>query len=216
MPLTSDKQQTIEAELRPGETLLWAGQPTPSRLAKMGIVPMLFGIPFTAFALFWTAVAGGIGFLFHSVGSGISRNIPGSDPFATPFLWVSYMPLFGLVFILAGLGLLLSPLWLFLKAQRILYAVTSQRVLLRNGSGWGGHTVRSLSPDLIGDRVRTQQADGSGDLLFPRAATLTAYQEDDDTNGFVGSRTRYRVNPTGFFGIPEVKGVDDLLRQTFR
>lgn len=209
MQISPEQQRQIDGELAPGETLLWAGQPSPGRMAKIGIAPMLFGIPFTAFALFWTAMAGGMAWIVHGVGS----SIPGGGSFATPF---AFFPMFGLLFVVVGVGLLLSPLWLFLKAGRTLYALTNQRVILWTGSLGGGLTVRSLSPAQLGDRARTQQADGSGDLLFPRAAAISTYQDTDNMNGFGANRTRYRVNQVGFYGIPDVKAVDDLIRQTFR
>ncbi len=70
-----------------------------------------------------------------------------------------------------------------------------------------------LSPGQLGDRARTEAGDGSGDLIFPRAATVSTYQDTDSTSGF--SRTRTRVTPFGFFGIPAVHAADSLLRQTF-
>ncbi len=207
-PLPIDAQKRIDGELSPGETLLWAGQPSPGRMARQGIVPMLFGIPFTAFALFWTAMAGGIGLLF----GGAVRSAGSNGAFAAPFL---LFPLFGLLFVFVGFGLLLSPLWLYLGAGRTLYAVTSKRVIVWNGRVFGGVTVRSLSPVQLGDRVRTEAGSGSGDLIFPRAATVSTYQDTDNSDGFGYSRTRTRVTQFGFFGIPNVKSVDDLMRQAF-
>ena len=200
-----DAQRRIDGELSPGETLLWAGQPSPSRMARQGIVPMLFGIPWTAFALFWTAAAGGFAFL-----AGGAVRSSGGGAWAAPFL---LFPLFGLIFVAVGLGLLLSPLWLYLGAKRTVYAVTSKRVIVWSGRVFGGVTVRSLSPAQLGDRARTEAGDGSGDLVFPRAATVSTYQDTDSTNGF--SQTRTRVTQFGFFGIPQVKSVDDLVRETF-
>ncbi len=149
-PLPRDAQRRIDGELSPGETLLWAGQPSPGRMARQGIVPMLFGIPFTAFALFWTAAADGFGLL-----AGGAVRSSGGGAFAAPFL---LFPLFGLIFVVAGFGLLLSPLWLYLGAGRTLYAVTSKRVIVWNGRVFGGATVRSLSPGQLGDRMRTPDA----------------------------------------------------------
>ncbi len=207
LSLPPEQRQIVDAELTPGEALLWAGQPAPGRMARMGIVPMLVGIPFTAFALFWTAGAGGFALLFggvaHQAGAGAFAALP------------LVFPLFGLIFVAAGVGMLLSPLWLTLKAGRTLYAVTDKRVLLWSGGVGGGRTVRSLSPAQLGDRARTQNADG-GDLVFPRAATLSTYTDSGtDAGGFGYSRTRTQVNQVGFYGIPDVKAVDDLLRQTF-
>ncbi len=203
-----DAQRRIDGELSPGETLLWAGQPSPSRMARQGIVPMLLGIPWTAFALFWTAAAGGIGLL-----AGGAVRSSGGGAWAAPFL---LFPLFGLIFVVIGFGLLLSPLWLYLGAGRTVYAITNQRVIVWSGRVFGGVTVRSLSPTQLGDRARTEAGDGSGDLMFPRAATISTYQDTNNTDGFGYSRTRTRVTQFGFYGIPQVKQVDDLLHQTFR
>ncbi len=78
--LPPEQRRIVDAELTPGEALLWAGQPAPGRMARMGIVPMLVGIPFTAFALFWTAGAGGFALLFggvaHQAGPGRSPRCP--------------------------------------------------------------------------------------------------------------------------------------------
>lgn len=194
--LPPDLQRRIDDEIEPGETLRWAGQPDRGRMARMGTCPALFGIPFTLFALVWMGMAGGIGSL---IGHATQTVSPGS-----PFEFFPLLGLLGVPFVLVGLGLMLSPLWLSLKAARTVYAVTDRRVLLFEGSLWRGATVRSLGAAQVADRSRTQQADGSGDLIFNRL-TSVSYDSDGDR----------RVSKVGFYGIPDVKTVDDLIQQAF-
>ena len=52
-------QQRLRAELRPGESVAWAGQPNPSRYVKSGFAIWLFFVPWTAFSVFWIASASG-------------------------------------------------------------------------------------------------------------------------------------------------------------
>ncbi|MBV9852524.1 MAG: hypothetical protein JO250_22900 [Armatimonadetes bacterium] len=184
--LPPDLERQLQNELDAGEAVLWSGQPLPGRYARQGIAPMLFGIPFTAFAVFWMYGASGFG-----------HPINGPGPVA--FFW-----LFGLPFLLIGLGMLLSPLWLWRKAGRTAYAVTDRRVLILGGGSFGSTNIRNVPPPALTDRTRTQFADGSGNLLFPRLTTVRYDSEGDRT-----------TNTVGLYGIPDVKGVDDLIRRTF-
>lgn len=195
-PLPPELERQVNSEIGEGETLLWAGQPDRGRMARMGTCPALFGIPFTLFALFWIGMAAGIGSLVG--GAARSTGAPGV------FGFFSFFGLFGIPFLLVGLGLVFSPLWLSLKAARTAYAVTSRRVILFEGNVWPGTTVRTVAAAQLADRSRTQNPDGSGDLVFNR---LTTVQYDSD-----GDRRTRRV---GFYGIPDVHGVDDLIRRTF-
>src|SRR5688572_1960017 len=96
LPLDLDNR--VHAELRDGERLVWVGQPHPGRASRAGIPMVLFGIPWTAFALFW--MAGASGMLFGGFGNG---GPPGFGGFLACF------PLFGIPFVLIGIGLLTSP-----------------------------------------------------------------------------------------------------------
>jgi hypothetical protein len=46
-----------EGELQPGEKLVWAERPQAMALARRHMARSLIGIPFTAFAVFWTWMA---------------------------------------------------------------------------------------------------------------------------------------------------------------
>ncbi len=183
--LPSELAAQMGAELRPGERIDWVGQPIPARLARKGIAIVLFGLPFTAFALFWMYGASG-GFSRHS-------GFPDDGGFTRIF------PLFGLIPLLAGLGMLTSPYWLLRKARRTVYAVTDRRALVIEGRIFGGITVRSFEPGELADRRRVQHADGTGDLILERQWRTQ-------------NEVRRGSPEVGFLAIADVKQVDDLLQ----
>ena len=117
----------VDAEFGKGERIVWIGQPIRSRLARSSLPIALFGVPFTAFAFFWIMTASGMKGL----------GFPGPSGFFV---------LFGIPFVLVGLGMLTSPLWMYLKAGRTVYAVTDRRALVIDGGLFGRMTVRSFEP----------------------------------------------------------------------
>ena len=101
-------QRLLERELRSGERVVWSQMPRPVALACKSSTTFLFGIPFFAFAVFWTyGTCGG----FES-----SR--------AHKTSWLPWFPLlWGGMFMVIGAGLLPSPLWAYWKALRTVYAI---------------------------------------------------------------------------------------------
>lgn len=170
-------QQRLRAELKPGESLAWVGQPNPNRLMKSGFMLWIFFIPWTAFALFW--MAGASGFRMPRFDSG----------------W-SLFPLFGLPFVLVGLGGLSAPFWIRRKAASIIYAITNQRALTIEGAK--SVTIKSYLAEDIADLVRTEHPDGSGDLILGRENS-----RDSD-----GDRKTTRH---GFFAVENVRHVQGLI-----
>lgn len=173
-------QQRLQSELKPGETLLWSGQPNATRFMRSGFITWLFFIPWTAFALFW--VAGAAGFRWPSF-----DGLP------------SLFPLFGLPFVLIGVGGLCAPLWLRRKARWTVYALTNRRVITIEGTR--SITVRALTAADIKRVERTEHRDGSGDLVL----RLDAERDSE------GNRSSARA---GFFGVPNVRQLERLV-ETF-
>src|SRR2546426_4277893 len=167
-------------QLDPGEGVLWCGMPSPSRLALSAIPAMILGIPFTGFAVFW----------MYMVFSMMSRSHPPGGA------W-SLFPLFGLPFLLIGIGMLTTPLWAFLAAGRTVYAVTNRRALIL--SRIGATRVKSYTHEDIHELQHVEREDGSGDLYF--ASRLLQSQN--------GVTRRERI---GFLGIPDVRSVEQLIR----
>lgn len=187
VPLSRTLQHELERELAPGERVAWSGQPIPARYSRGTLPIVLFGIPWTAFAVFWTAMA--------FVGT---RSLKGDDAMSTGFRW--FFPLWGLPFIAIGVGMLSSPWWLKRRAGRVLYAVTDRRAILFEPAWRGARKVRSFAPAALQTLERTEHPDGSGDLIFARQA----WRDSD------GDR---RTSQVGFTGVPRVREVEEVIRK---
>ena len=181
----------VRSELRDGERLLWVGQPNPGRFARQAIPLVLFGIPWTAFSVFWMVAASGI--LFAGFGAA-----GGFGAFFVCF------PLFGLPFVLIGLWMLSSPYWYRRQARQTCYALTDRRAILWQASTFGSISVRSYGPEALGKIHRTERPDGGGDLIFEEIITIGR----DSDGGTTRNTTR-----RGFLAIDEVRRIEELLRK---
>jgi hypothetical protein len=179
--LPHDLAALVDAEMASGERVVWISRPNPGRFARNGLGIALFGIPWTAFALFW--INGASGFKWPELSNGFG-----------------VFPLFGIPFVLIGLGMISSPIWMLRRAMRIAYVVTDKRLIVVERPYWRGVKVQSFEPDRIADLRRTQYPDGSGNLIFGR----------DYSN--VSARNRNPIEE-GFFGIPDVKAAEDCVRE---
>jgi hypothetical protein len=193
--LPEELDARVRAELDSGEQLLWVGQPRPGRFARSAIPIVLFGIPWTAFAIFWMAGASGI--LFAGF-RGQNNGPPGFGAFFACF------PLFGLPFVLIGLGMLSSPYWLRRKAKRTCYALTDRRAILWEAGSFGSVQVLSYRPAELTKIRRVEYPDGTGDLVFEENIMI-----GPRNNGY-STTTRQRH---GFMSIDHVRQVEELLRK---
>ena len=169
----------LQPELDTGEILLWQGTPNPARLAQRNTLPSIFGGCFVVFSLIWMAGAGFISLVISS---------------ATGWNLVALAPLFGLVFLVAGLVMLFSPLTAMKRGQNTVYALTDRRLIV-----WETRRVRSFTAREINALERRDLIDGRGDIIFRRDIHV-----DSD-----GDRT---VQEAGFFGIPDAREVERLIR----
>jgi hypothetical protein len=189
----------VRSELSEGEQLLWVGQPNPRRMGLSGVPMVLFGIPFTGFALFWMAAASGM--LFGPAG-----GPAGALPVGFGAMFICF-PLFGVPFVLVGLGMLTAPFWMWRRAKRVCYTLTDRRAIVWEPRFLGGVEVRSYGPSQL-DRIRrTEYADGSGDLIFEEVVTFGTDAHDHTT----AQRQRH-----GFFYIANVRLIEELLRKALR
>lgn len=136
----------VERELVSGERIEWIGMPLPKFFTPAATGAFLFGIPWTAFALFWTG------------GAAVGTSKAGDIGLFRMF------PLFGVPFILIGFGLLASPLWAYRKALGSVYVITNRRAITFEG----GRTtvIRSYPPERLQEVYRTEKKDGSGDVII--------------------------------------------------
>jgi hypothetical protein len=192
--LPEELDRRIRTELRQGERLVWSGQPIPRRFMRSTLPIVLFGIPWTAFALFWMAGASGILF------GGFGGDAPGGfGAFFTCF------PLFGVPFVLIGLGMLSSPYWMYRRARRTCYALTNQRALVWAAGWFSGIEIRSFRPSALGKMARREFSDGSGDLIFEEFFSVSRNSDGD---------MRSQRTERGFLGIENVREVEELVRKT--
>jgi len=169
----------LERELEPDERVEWTGTPKARFFTPSSVGAFLFAIPWTGFAIFWTCGAAGF-------------KIPdfnkGSD----------FFPLFGIPFILIGLGMLSAPLWNYRGLKKTLYAISDKRALILRG----GRTVeiKSYMPDDLSSLHRKERRDGSGDIFF------------DTWTGADSESVRANI-ACGFEGVPDVRDVELRLRK---
>ncbi len=181
-PLRPDAEDRLLAEVGPGEKVIWSGQPKASRFVLATIPVVVMGLFATGFSIFWVVIA----FLGTRQGG-----------FSLIF------PLFGLPFVLIGVGMIGSPLWAASKSRRIVYALTDRRLILIEPTFLpGGTRVVSIRGGEIGPIERLERADGSGNLTFGRPIVF------DQAQGSAAVMARHLVD------IPHVREVESLIRQT--
>jgi hypothetical protein len=174
----------VQAELRPGEGIRWVERPIPARLARSAWPILLFAVPWTAFAVFW-------------VWSAAQATCGNPSPEARLF------PVFGVPFVLIGLGMFTSPYWAMRRARRTVYLVTDRRAVVLRARWASGVSVRSFEPEKLGDLRREQNADGSGDLVF-----------GEDVH--VGSKGRTRTVPYGFLALRNAREAEEHVQALAR
>lgn len=187
-PLPPALDQSLRRELIAGERLLWSAQPRAARL-KAGFGIWVFAIPWTAFALFWEAMA----FLPWLA----STKTP--DPFKWSFGII--MPIFGLPFILVGLWMLWTPIRAMRKAGSTAYGLTDRRVIrLIEGEK---REAASVMLDQIGPMDRSESADGSGHLRI-------------QTHSHVDSEGDRQTEKFEILGVPDVARLERLIIENRR
>ena len=183
-PATSSELESIlRRELLPGERLLWSGRSQPDKM-KAAFAIWFFAIPWTAFALFWEAMA----FMPWMANTHTPPGIQWS--FGIVF------PLFGLPFIAVGLGMLWMPFAARRKAARTIYGLTDRR-LLRVSAGKQRESA-SVMIGQMGPIDVSADAQGCGTL---RIQTGTGRDSDGDR-----VNERFEV-----FAVPDVNRLEGLL-----
>jgi hypothetical protein len=198
-----ETQKMLRSQLNFDEKLIWSGQPLANRVGSGSLVLVLVGIPLTVLSVVWVVV------LFWVMVSWKMNSSASSSPSSGPPLFAFVFPLFGVPFVLAGLWMLSAPYRMRRKAQKTVYAVTNKRALILSPEWRGGVTVRSIAPEDLTARMRTQNPDGSGTLVFTR---LTTTQRAG--GGPAGHGGTYEVT-VGFENISDVRDVDALIERTF-
>jgi hypothetical protein len=180
--IPSKLQDLISRELDPDERVVWSAMPKPRYFTGPALAAFLFAIPWTAFSLFW--IAGAAGFK-------IPQFNRGEDLF----------PLFGVPFVLIGIGMLSSPLWTYRNSLRTVYVITNRRAITIDGGR--SYTIRSYASEMLTDTYRREHADGTGDVIIIR----NSWKDSD------GDRQSQEL---GFLRIPDAKSVEQMLKELAR
>ena len=179
-PISRELEDKIKHEMEPGERILWIEQPIPRYFNAMSIGAFLFAIPWTAFAIFW--ICGAAGFKFPDFRQG----------------GFNLFPLFGVPFVLIGLGMLSAPLWVYRKAFKTVYVLTDRRAITLD-AGWMT-TIRSYSPNQLQNIHRKERRDGTGDVILSQRI-------------WSGSEGGQSSMDLGFLNIQNPRMVEQLLRK---
>jgi hypothetical protein len=187
-PLPADVQAKVDAELAPGERLVWVGQPLPGLYRLRSIPLLIVGVFFLGFTVLWFGMSLGMGAFAVGAGEGMGGLF-------------ACFSLFGLIPAVVGVLLVTSPLWMASVARKTVYALTDKRAIIWEPSLFSAVQVRSYAASGLGAMTRNERGDGSGDLVFEEYYTY-------NRNG--GSTRQQR----GFLGIDRVRDVETLVRQT--
>ena len=182
----SEAQLRAQSELRARESLVWNDVPNARRAAIAAVPETLTpGIALVGFAFLWTIGAYGAAVSTTTASSQISSPARGSLILA-------------LVLLVAGLLNFARPLWVYRRALRTVYAVTSHRVMIIRGKR--SSSVDSLDPAEIFDVKCRERQDGSGDVMI-------------STNFSVRTRNTLARRRWWFYGVPSAKEAAHLVSE---
>lgn len=195
----------------PEERVLWTGRAGRVGIGFEGIFGGCFGLVFATFALFWIAGAAAIG--------GVARggfSSPGAPGGGALGAGLSLFPLFGIPFLVIGLGVMISSVyWGPRKKGSGVYAVTDRRLLF----------VRTFPKMVVKEiplsrNLRIEQsldADGSGTLAFLDPVSIHDPEGISVRRGRYGGSSAYRSeNPYTFHRIPDAAQVAHLVQNLIR
>lgn len=188
LKIPKELRRKIENELQPGEFIRWVEQPIPRLFIAASIGDALVTILWPSFLVYW--MRGALGF-----------ELP--DLFELPDIREGLQPqhlvaLICLPFILAGFGMLASPVWEWQAARETVYLVTDKRAISIQG-GWPT-TIISHLPDQLKDICWRERADGTGDVIF----SIRLWKDGDGD---------YRSEEIGFLGVRNPREVENILKQ---
>ncbi len=174
----------LRGNLADGERVVWYGVPAP-RYVNRAFAMWIFAVPWTAFSLAWTGIAG------------VAYLSSFEDPSASWARWWGWiMPLFGTPFVAVGGWMLYQPIRLRAEAGRTLHAMTNRRLMtLTLGKT---RTTKWVDLDKLGPVTVKTHANGWGDLSVETGSSV-----DSD-----GDRRTERFE---MIGVPDVARLERLL-----
>jgi hypothetical protein len=151
----------IEADLWPGESLIWSERPILPRMRRFRAIPLLFVAVMSGLSSLSLAAIFGV--LQHdSIPREVVLVAIGLGPLALGGLMAAY-----LIYRLWDWG---GRRW---TLARTVYAITDQRVIIGRYDARRNLRSFSLIPGMIVDTSRFEHADGTGDLVFEGVDSCT-------------------------------------------
>jgi hypothetical protein len=176
----------LNAELRPGETLVWTGRPVPALAARGAWIFSLVGgvmlIPMVVMAVVIGAIVAVVALLAKS-----------------PCFLLVLLPFFTVLLVIVAL-VALVPFLARRHVKNTVYALTNLRAIIWQ-KGPFAFQVRSFAREQLLEFQRTERPDGTGDLIFEQVPW-------HDGHGHQHLRT------IGFTSIARVRDVEELIRAT--
>lgn len=177
MAVDSQVQSRLAGHLNPGEVLRWTGRPDPVVYARGGFIAVAMGVICIMFAIAWLHLA--IQVLHSPV-----VHIAGA-----------------LLFLIAGVVLTCLLPWYYVRAQRVVYAVTTQRVIMLTPTLMGVPQLLACVPSDIARQIKRHN--GGGDILLHSANT---------------NRLGRRTLLTGLYALTDIRDaslyITELIRRT--
>jgi hypothetical protein len=164
-PIPAEIAENVRRELG-AEKILWAASPDRWGYSRRYWTNALMGIPFTAFAFFWTYQA---------------AHIPSKAGAVAGFF-----PLWGLMFVGIGLFMLLSPFFAAWRANNVYYVVTDRRAVIFEKLL--KLNVRSFNASALTTFERVSSGGTSGNIFFQRVADTGFRSGRTREIGFIGLR----------------------------
>lgn len=185
-----DSVSILTRELKPGEKLLWSGQPPRGLIFRASdITGIPISLAWAGFAVFWEQ--GAIRGAMHMKGEGMWLGIG--------------LVLFGLPFVVVGLQMLVGRfVWDIYTRMHTHYGITDKRVLFARG-GYST-TYMGLDRKTLRQVTIAERPDGSGTLTFEYPVILDARH----TRFIAGLQ---RMVPLTFERIPNVREAYRILQK---
>jgi hypothetical protein len=184
-------RRRVEAELQPGERILWAGMPSPVRALLPSLFLFVFGVGWSSLTFTWEYIA--VRSMLIGRPAGEEANMPSG-------MGVMFA-LFGIPFVLVGVALLSAPFFVALQAMMTTHVVTDRRLLTVTGGPW--KQVETRDPGALTFLNRRDHRNGRGTL---RLGFGTTRDSDGDA----------RSVETAWAGIPDVRQAEEAVRELAR
>lgn len=168
-----------------GEAIRWVGRPSAWRSFLVASLIWLFAVPWTAFSLGWEWMA---------LGGWLSGK---PSPSSAHTVFGIVFPLFGVPFVLVGLGMMATPFLAWIWARRTVHVVGDRRFATMTVS----RRKLKVKSYPIGNIVRTERSekrDGTGTLKV-----ITGMRRDSDGDKVEDTEVLY--------GIRDVAKVERLI-----